>query len=203
MRTGCASSSTRRRHRSTSARPWRGACWPPATPSWPRPIGGRTTAAARAGTSLCGPARWSLGTIATIPAVRFASSAATPTAPTCGVKQHPDRAVAGWQVVALEPYGGGVAQLVAGSRPGDQRSAVGARSRRRRWRVAPAGAHRRTDPAGAATGHPPRRGPCGGQARPPASCQCGVGGWGTHPGLSSSTPPGGPMWTRPMCCPRI
>ena len=41
-----------------------------------------------------------------IPIGRSGSSAATPTAPTCGSSSIPDRAVAGWQVVALEPYGG-------------------------------------------------------------------------------------------------
>ena len=34
--------------------------------------------------------------------------------PNLRVKQHPDRAVAGWQVVALEPYGGALAELLAG-----------------------------------------------------------------------------------------
>ena len=92
--------------------------------------------------------------------------------PNLRVKQHPDRFVAGWQVVALAALRRRVAELVARPRPRHQWAAVGAgRERHRR----PVGAHRRADPAGAATGDPPGRRPQGGLAGPAAARQRGVG----------------------------
>ena len=62
--------------------------------------------AARATTSPCAPARWSRGDPASEPGVPFRIVGAHTDSPNLRVKQHPDRFVSGWQVVALQPYGG-------------------------------------------------------------------------------------------------
>ncbi len=56
--------------------------------------------------SSCGPARWWRGGAKPIPAFRSASSAPTPTAPTCGSNSILTGSWSGWRVVALQPYGG-------------------------------------------------------------------------------------------------
>ena len=102
-RMACANSSTRPRRRSMSAPPWRPGCVRPATPSSPRRISGH----APASSSSSDPGRWWPGTAATTPAVEpFRVIGGHTDSPNLRVKQHPDREVAGWQVVALEPYGG-------------------------------------------------------------------------------------------------
>ena len=91
--------------------------------------------------------------------------------PNLRVKQHPDRLVAGCQVVALEPHGGAWLNSWLDR---DPVSAAGCR-------CAPgiadpsARSHRHPTAASAATGDPPRRGPCGAQTRPAAARQRGLG----------------------------
>src|ERR1700722_10646442 len=85
-RKACANSSTRPRRRFMSAPPWRPGCVRPATPSSPRRITGHPLASSLS----CGPAHWWPGTTTTMPAVdRSGSSAATPTALTCGSSNIP------------------------------------------------------------------------------------------------------------------
>ncbi len=62
------------------------------------------------------------------PAVPFRIVGGHTDSPNLRVKQHPDRFVSGWQVVALAALRRGVAELVARPRPRHQRTAVGARS---------------------------------------------------------------------------
>lgn len=78
--------------------------------------------------------------------------------PNLRVKQHPDLTSAGWQLVGLEPYGGSLAELVAGPRSRHLRPAH--RTDRHRGRGRPR-ARRSADPARAATRHPPVGGPQG------------------------------------------
>ena len=60
----------------------------------------------RGGSSSCGPVRWSPGRATARPAAPFRIVGAHTDSPNLRVKQHPDRFVSGWRVVALAPYGG-------------------------------------------------------------------------------------------------
>ncbi len=84
----------------------------------------------------------------------------------------PDRVVAGWQVVALQPYGGAWLNSWLDR---DLGVAAGCRVRGGQHARTPAGAHRRPDAAGAAAGDPPVRGPQGRDARPAAARQRRLG----------------------------
>ena len=88
------------------------------------------------------------------------------------------RRLAGGRAAALRR---GVAELVAGPRPRHQWPAVG--SGRQHHRPS-AGPHRRTDPARAAAGDPPGRGPQGGVAGSAAARQRGLGRRQRHPVVS-------------------
>ena len=105
-------------------------------------------------------------------ACRSGSSAATPTAPTCGSSSTPTGSSSGWQVVALQPYGGAWLNSWL-----DRDLGISGRLSVRTGDTdrPPAGPHRRADPAGAAAGHPPGRGPQGGGAGPAAARQRGLG----------------------------
>ena len=74
-----------------------------------------------------------------------------------------------------------VAELLARPRAGYQRPAVGTG---RQCRRAPVGPARRAVAAGAAAGHPSRRGPQGGRTQPATPCQRGVGRGRWHPVVS-------------------
>ncbi len=92
--------------------------------------------------------------------------------PNLRVKQHPDREVAGWQMVALEPYGGAWLNSWL-----DRDLGV---SGRLSVRDGTGIAHRlvridNPDPAGAAAGDPPGRGPQVAHAGSAAPRQRGVG----------------------------
>ena len=119
---------------------------------------------------------------------RSGSSARHTDSPNLRVKQHPDRFVSGWQVVALQPYGGAWLNSWLDRDLGiSGRLSVRTGDRHR----PPAGPHRRADPAGAAAGHPPGRGPQGGVAGPAAARQRGLGRRQRRPGRSSATSPSG------------
>ena len=60
----------------------------------------------RGGSSSCAPVRWSPGDGNGEAAAPFRIVGAHTDSPNLRVKQHPDRFVSGWQVVALAPYGG-------------------------------------------------------------------------------------------------
>ena len=99
-RTACAVSSTRHRRRSTSVSPLRSGCVPPVSPSWPSdawPGSGRFFTV-RAGSLVA----WR----SEEPGAPFRIVGGHTDSPSLRVKQHPDRFVSGWQVVALQPYGG-------------------------------------------------------------------------------------------------
>ncbi len=136
----------------------RSGCAPPATPNWPRPTRGPTAGrrffTVRAGSLVA----WRPATARSRPAVPR-SSAATPTAPTCGSSSTPTGSWPAGRWSRCEPYGGawlnswldrdlGISGRLSVRDP-DADGGVDA----------PAGPHRRADPAGAATGDPPRRGP--------------------------------------------
>lgn len=69
----------------------------PASPSWTKPMHGRPAAAS----SRCGRVRWWPGMVA-----RGRSHRRRPHRQPQPARPAPDRVVAGWQVVALQPYGG-------------------------------------------------------------------------------------------------
>ena len=153
-------------------------------------------AARRPASSPCGPVRWWPGRPATTRATPFRIVGGHTDSPNLRVKQHPDRSVAGWRVVALRALRRGVAELVAGPRPRDQRAAVGPRRR-------PASSHRLVridDPIlrvpqlaihlaedRAAVKLDPQR---------HVNAVWGVGGALAR---SSTTSPSGPAWTPPTC----
>ena len=66
----------------------------------------RRVARRRAGSSPCGRVRWSRGSPRPSRTAPFRIVGAHTDSPNLRVKQHPDRFVSGWQVVALQPYGG-------------------------------------------------------------------------------------------------
>ena len=118
--------------------------------------------------------------------------------PNLRVKQHPDRSVAGWQVVALEPYGGAWLNSWL-----DRDLGISGRlSVRRRLRLSrsPAGPGRRSDPAGTAAGHPSGRGSGVTQVGSAATRQRSVGDRRRRRGRSSGTPRSGPGCRPPTCC---
>lgn len=122
--TACANSSTRPRRRFTSARRWRDGCSAPDTASCAKRIAGRTN---RAGTSPSGLARWWRGTPSRAGTRRShsGSSARTPTAPICGsssIRTGSSPAGTWWRCNRM----GSLAALLAGSRSGHQRAAIGA-----------------------------------------------------------------------------
>ena len=129
---------------------------------------------------------------------RSASSAATPTARTCGSSSIPTGSVAGWQVVALEPYGGAWLNSWLDRDLGHQRAVVAAGGKRHRGRAGP---HRRPDPAGAAAGHPPLRGPQGRSSSIRSATSMRYGGRRRHPARSSASSPAAPASIPARCWP--
>ncbi len=109
---------------------------------------GRRAAAATS----CAAARWSPGTCRTRPgrARRSASSGAHTDSPGLRVKPDPDAGQLGWKQLAVEVYGGVLAQLLARPRPRRRRAGDDARRRH------PAGGGPRADRPRAAARHPPR-----------------------------------------------
>ena len=167
----CANSSTRRRRRSTCAPPWRERL---RGRGLHRAVRGATRGRrARATSSPCGPVRWWPGS-AGDDAGRAVPHRRRPHRQPQPAGQAASRPVrgglAGGRAAAVRR---GVAELLAGPRPRPQRPAVGAV--RRTAHRAPAGPHRRPDPAGAAAGHPPVRRPQGRVAGSAAARQRGVG----------------------------
>ena len=128
---------------------------PPGSPNCPRPTRGRGAGrffVVRAGSLVA----WAAGEPAD---GRFASSAATPTAPICGSSSIPTGSSSGWQVVALQPYGGAWLNSWL-----DRDLGISGRLSVRDGRTASTQRLVRiddADPAGAAAGDPPRRGPQG------------------------------------------
>ena len=129
---------------------------------------------------------------------RSASSAGTPTVRTCGSSSIRTGSSSGWQVVALEPYGGAWLNSwldrdlgISGRLSVRSGNAVAGR----------AGPHRRPDPSGAAAGHPPGRGPQGRRTEPAAPRQRGLGRRHRRPAPSSTTWPSAPTSTRTPCWP--
>ncbi len=137
-----------------------------------RTVRTRRVAEPGAGSSPCAPDRWSRGG-PTRPTGRAVPDRRRPHRQPQSAGQAAPRPVrlrlAGGRPAALRR---GVAELVAGPRPRHQRPAVGARRQHHR---PPAGPHRRADPARAAAGDPPGRGPQVGVAGPAAARQRGLG----------------------------
>ena len=192
VRTGCANSSTRRRRRSTCASRWRSGCWPAGFTelaegdAWP---GAGDFFTVRAGSLVA----WRAGAE---PGVPFRVVGAHTDSPNLRVKQHPDRFVSGWQVVALQPYGGAWLNSWLDRDLGiSGRLSVRSGGRPR----APIDPDRRADPAGAAAGDPPGRGPQVGVAGPAAARQRGVGRGQRSAVVRRSTSPSRPEWTRTTC----
>ena len=70
--------------------------------SWSKPVNGRR----RGGSSSCAPVRWSPGTATARRRLRSASSAPTPTAPTCGSNSIPTASYPAGRSSPWQPYGG-------------------------------------------------------------------------------------------------
>ena len=165
---GCASSSTRRRRRSTSARRSHSGCGDAGFTE----LSERDAWPTKGRSSSCGPARWSPGTATANRRRRSASSAATPTAPTCGSSSIPTASYPAGRSSHWQPYGGAWLNSWL-----DRDLGISGRLSVRvgRTRRAPTGPDRRADPAGAAAGHPPGRGPQVGVAGPAAARQRDLG----------------------------
>ena len=109
--------------------------------------------------SSCGRVRWSPGSPTTDASAPFRIVGGHTDSPNLRVKQHPDRFVSGWQVVALQPYGGAWLNSWLDRDLGiSGRLSVRTGNHDR----PPARPHRRADPARTAAGHPSGRGPQGG-----------------------------------------
>ena len=94
--------------------------------------------------------------------------------PNLRVKQHPDRFVSGWQVVALQPYGGAWLNSWLDRDLGIS-GRLSVRYPQQRSHRAQTDPDRQTDPAGAAAGHSSGRRPQVGVPEPAAAPQRGVG----------------------------
>ena len=167
-----ATSSTPLRRRSMSVPRWPLGWSPPDTPNSAKPNTGRTEPGryftVRAGSLVA----WNSDG----PDGPFRIVGAHTDSPNLRVKQHPDRLIAGWRVVALEPYGGAWLNSWLDRDLGISGRLCEGGAGRRRHR-SPARPDRRSDPAGAAAGHPSGRGSQVADAGPAATRQRGMGCW--------------------------